>query len=130
MKFNIKRPLVYFWIVQYKSGLAVSQFTPDGTEVYFGDIPKGNIVKIGWYPFSVRMFQILVKRGKLVIPTRNPIYELSVTDGYFKIYRRNRISYSKNGVVRLPSVYILENSKQRLEITESGDVNEVAVGEI
>ena len=129
-KGDLERPLVYFWIVQYKSGLAVSQFTPDGTEVYFGDIPKGDIVKIGWYPFSVRMFHILTKKGKLVIPTNNPIYELSVVDGYFKIYRRNKVKYGKSGVARLPTVYVLENSKKRLEITEQGTVSEVEIGEV
>jgi len=114
------RPLVYFWIVHYKSHLVVPQFTPDGTEVHFGDIPKGDVVKIGWYPFSVKMYHKLREKGILVIPSVRPFYELPVIDGYFCIYRRCSIQYGTRGIRWMPTVYVLENSKERMEITEEG----------
>jgi len=87
------RPLVYFWIEEFRDGKALAQFDPETWKE--NKFVFKNVKKIGWYPFSLFMaLNIYEKTGLIVIPSENPIYELELKEDEKPfICRRNIIEF-------------------------------------
>jgi hypothetical protein len=77
------RPLVYFWIAEYTDGSALPQFDPEtGRENRFSEFDHQKLKRFGWYPFSLKLAQQILKgEKKAVIPTRNRSYTVTVEKG-------------------------------------------------
>jgi len=77
------RPLVYFWIAEYTNGSALPQFDPEtGKENRFSEIDHRKLHRFGWYPFSPKLAQQILKAEKMVvIPSRNRSYTVIVEKG-------------------------------------------------
>ncbi len=77
------RPLVYFWIAEYKNGKALPQFDPQtGHENKFDlvDIPK--LKSFGWYPFPPKFANKVWQSSKVVcVPSTLPVYTLILHEG-------------------------------------------------
>jgi len=122
------RPLVYFWIAEYTDGSALPQFDPEtGKENKFSEVDHRKLHRFGWYPFSLKLAQQILKgRKEGVIATRNLSYTVTVEKGDRLVaYRTNTIKVHtrKGGVDRGETVYVLgvEDGKI-LQINEEGNV--------
>jgi len=121
------RPLVYFWIAEYTDGSALPQFDPEtGKENRFSEVDQQNLLRFGWYPFSLKLAQkIWVTEKTAVIPTANPSYAVTVKGDTLVAYRTNTIKLrmQKGGVGYGETVYVLgvEGGKV-LHINEEGRV--------
>jgi hypothetical protein len=120
------RPLVYFWIAEYTDGSALPQFDPEtGRENKFSEVDQRKLRRFGWYPFSLKLAQQILKdRKEGVIPTRNPSYAVTLEKGDRLVaYRTNtiRLHTRKGGVDHGETVYVLgvEGGKV-LHIDEEG----------
>lgn len=120
------RPLVYFWIAEYTDGSALPQFDPEtGRENRFSEVDHQKLHRFGWYPFSLKLAQQILKGEKKgVIPTRNRSYTVTVEKGDRLVaYRTNTIKLHtrKGGVDHGKTVYVLgvEGGKV-LQINEEG----------
>jgi hypothetical protein len=59
------RPLVYFWIAEYTDGSALPQFDPEtGKENRFSEVDHPKLKRFGWYPFSLKLAQQILKGEK------------------------------------------------------------------
>lgn len=122
------RPLIYFWIAEYTDGSALPQFDPEtGKENRFSEVDPQKLERFGWYPFSLKLAQQVLRREKIrVIPTRNPAYVVSVENGDKLVaYRTNTIKLhtAKGGVEHDETVYVLgvEGGKI-LQVGEGGSL--------
>jgi len=122
------RPLVYFWISEYTDGSALPQFDPEtGRENKFSEVDHQKLKRFGWYPFSLKLAQKILKTEKtVVIPTKNQSYTVTVEKGDRLVaYRTNTIKLHtrKGGVDHEETVYVLgvEGGKL-LQINEEGNV--------
>ncbi|MCW4016816.1 MAG: hypothetical protein NWF06_10635 [Candidatus Bathyarchaeota archaeon] len=122
------RPLVYFWIAEYTDGSALPQFDPEtGKENMFLEVNQQKLERFGWYPFSMELFQKILKTEKiLVVPTKNPSYTISLEQGDKLVaYRTNTIKLRihKGGAAHKPIVYVLGvEGKQVMHIDEGGNL--------
>lgn len=122
------RPLVYFWIAEYTDGSALPQFDPEtGRENKFSEVDHRKLHRFGWYPFSLKLAQQILKGEKKgVIPTRNRSYTVTVGKGDRLVaYRTNtvKLQMRKCGVIHGETVYVfgVEGGKI-LQIDEGGNV--------
>jgi hypothetical protein len=121
----VYRPLVYFWIAEYTDGSALPQFDPEtGRENRFSEVDQRKLERFGWYPFSLKLAQQILKGEKKgVIPTRNLSYTVTVEKGDRLVaYRTNTIKLQmRKGVDHGGTVYVLgvEGGKV-LQINEEG----------
>ena len=122
------RPLVYFWIAEYTDGFALPQFDPEtGRENKFSEVDHRKLHRFGWYPFSLKLAQQILKGEKKgVIPTRNRSYTVTVGKGDRLVaYRTNtvKLQMRKGRVIHGETVYVLgvEGGKI-LQIDEGGNV--------
>ena len=122
------RPLVYFWIAEYTDGSALPQFGPEtGKENRFSDVDHRKLHRFGWYPFSPKLAQQILKAEKMgVVPSRNSSYTVTVKkEDMLVAYRTNTVKLHtrKGGVDQGETVYVLgvEGGKI-LQINEEGNV--------
>ena len=122
------RPLVYFWIAEYTDDSALPQFDPEtGKENRFSEIDHRKLHRFGWYPFSPKLAQQILKAEKMVvIPSRNRSYTVIVENGDRLVaYRTNTIKLHtrKGGVDHGGAVYVLGVECEKvLQINEEGNV--------
>ena len=122
------RPLVYFWIAEYTDGSALPQFDPEtGRENKFSEVDHQKLKRFGWYPFSLKLAQKILKTEKtVVIPTKNQSYTVTVEKGDRLVaYRTNTIKLHtrKGGVDHGKTVYVLGVEGEKiLQINEEGNV--------
>jgi len=106
------RPLVYFWIAEYTDGSALPQFDPEtGKENRFSEFDHQKLKRFGWYPFSLKLAQKILKAEKtVVIPTTNMSYTVTVEKGDRLVaYRTNTIKLQtrKGRVIHEETIYAL-----------------------
>jgi len=121
------RSLVYFWIAEYTDGSALPQFDPEtGKENRFSEIDHRKLHRFGWYPFSPKLAQQILKAEKMVvIPSRNRSYTVTVEKGdRLVVYRTNTIKlHTRKGVDHGETVYVLSVECEKvLQINEEGNV--------
>jgi hypothetical protein len=122
------RPLVYFWIAEYTDGSALPQFDPEtGKENRFSEIDHQKLKRFGWYPFSLKLAQKILKGKKVrVIPTRKPSYTVTVGKGDRLVaYRTNtvKLQMRKGRVIHAETVYVLGiKGKKIFRINENGAI--------
>lgn len=86
------RPLVYFWVAEYKDGTALPQFDPEtGEENRFADVDQSKLKAFGWYPFNFALAQKIYEReGLIVIPSNNSIHRIELKNGEILIAKREQ----------------------------------------
>ena len=134
------RPLVYFWIVQFEDGTALSQFDPETgkenradpdwlpsqTKIAKDSVYSKKLVKLGWYPFN-RNFasKVLKATGTICIPTDNPTFEIDLKNGDQPLLKReNTIKFNLSGQeISRETIYVLGKIGGKvLRICEDGSV--------
>jgi hypothetical protein len=122
------RPPVYFWIAEYTNGSALPQFDPEtGKENTFSEIDHQKLKRFGWYPFSLKLAQKILKAEKtVVIPTANPLYTVTVGKGDRLVaYRTNtvKLQMRKGRVLHGETVYVLGiKGKKIFQMNEEGRI--------
>jgi len=122
------RPLVYFWIAEYTDGIALPQFDPEtGKENRFAEVCHKNLVRFGWYPFTVELARKVLAAEKLiVIPTINKPYKVDIKKGQELVaYRTNQIDLKMRSseIKRQATVYVLGIvGEEPVKIDERGEI--------
>jgi hypothetical protein len=121
------RPLVYFWIAEYIDGSALPQFDPEtGKESRFSEIDHQKLHRFGWYPFSLKLAQQILKAEKtVVIPTTNPSYTVTLGKGDRLVAHRTnaiKLRVRSGGVEHAETVYVLGiKGKSLMYLDENGE---------
>ena len=122
------RPLVYFWIAEYTDGSALPQFDPEtGKENRFSEIDHQKLHRFGWYPFSPKMAQQILKAEKtVVIPTSNSSYTVTLGNGDRLVAHRTnsiKLQMRYGGVEYGETVYVLGiKGKKIFHMNEDGRI--------
>jgi hypothetical protein len=121
------RPLVYFWIAEYTDGSALPQFDPEtGKENRFSEIDHQKLHRFGWYPFSPKLAQQILKAEKTVVtPTTNPSYAVTLEKGDRLLAHRTnsiKLCVCSGGVEYAETVYVLGIKGKPLKyLNENGE---------
>jgi len=123
------RPLVFFWIAEYKDGSVLSQFDfVTGKENKFPWEDRDKFKRFGFVPFTPELsLKIVQNSGLITVPTDNPSFWVELKDGDKLIAKReNIIKFSlRGGGISRKIVYVLGKVGGKvMRIHEDGSVEE------